>query len=138
MDPFYFEIGLLIALGFWLLARPPRSDEATRIELLIISRKGSSLNALKLKQSATVSLNAYDQDGNTGAVLAASPVWNSTDPNVVSLNVAPGGTSCVVEAVHIGTAKVQVTVPGTALNAELDFQVSAGDATRIDLTIVAA
>lgn len=91
-------------------------------------------------QKVELSIQPVDAKGNP-AVVDGEPVWATSNPDVVSLEVAEGGMSCTAVAVGpVGTAQVAVTADadlgeGVAhITGLLDLEVMAGAAVNLQIS----
>jgi hypothetical protein len=104
-----------------------------------IPRGTPLMNTLKDNQNATVTLEVDDIVGNpvTGSTFPSPPVWQSSDPTVVTVTPADDGLSALVDTTgKLGTAQIRVdgvTTDGRTLTGIGDTEVVTSGATTFKL-----
>lgn len=103
-----------------------------------LPRGTPQMNTLKDTQKVTVTLEEIDAAGNrVPADFTATPVWQSSDPTIVTVSPATDGVSADVATTgKLGTAQVRVdgtTASGRQITGIGDIEVVTSEATTISL-----
>ncbi len=95
---------------------------------------------LSNEQKVNITVSPLTASGKAAKV-DGSPLWNSSDVNVLTLEVAPDGLSAFAIGVGAGTATVTVIADSdlgsgvTQLSASTDFTVTSAPAASLKLTV---
>jgi hypothetical protein len=90
-------------------------------------------------QKVNLTVEALNAAGNPAPVDGA-PVWSTSDPNIVSLVIAPDGFSAVAHSVSLGVATITVTADADltagvrAISTAMVIQVVPAEAVSLVLT----